>query len=182
MAELLRDAAEDLRGYVTDLRHRLHRRPEIGLQLPETQATVLAELDGLGLEISTGREVSSVTAVLRGVGAAGGEGGRAVLLRGDMDALPVTEESGEDFSSEIDGVMHACGHDLHTAMLVGAARLLSANRDHLDGDVVFMFQPGEDPGQWGARFDPGLIQGPDRSGGRDRDRTADLADPTHRHL
>jgi hippurate hydrolase len=80
-----------------------------------------------------------VTAVLRG-----GRPGPAVLLRGDMDALPVQEETGLDFSSEIDGAMHACGHDLHTAMLVGAARLLSAHRDALAGDVVFMFQPGEE--------------------------------------
>src|SRR3712207_8499143 len=70
--------------------------------------------------------------------------GPAVLLRGDMDALPVQEETGLDFSSEIDGVMHACGHDLHTAMLVGAARLLHAHRAGLAGDVVFMFQPGEE--------------------------------------
>jgi amidohydrolase len=80
-----------------------------------------------------------VTAVLRGP-----SGGPTVLLRGDMDALPVTEASGFDFASEIDGAMHACGHDLHTAMLVGAARLLSAHRDELAGDVVFMFQPGEE--------------------------------------
>src|SRR3954462_1658245 len=121
------------------LRHTLHRRPEVGLRLPQTQETVLQALDGLGLEVSTGRELSSVTAVLRG-----SRPGPAVLLRGDMDALPVQEETGLDFSSEVDGAMHACGHDLHTAMLVGAARLLSAHRDALAGDVVFMFQPGEE--------------------------------------
>jgi hippurate hydrolase len=124
---------------LVELRHTLHRRPEVGLQLPQTQETVLQALDGLGLEVSTGSELSSVTAVLRG-----GRPGPAVLLRGDMDALPVREETGLDFSSEIDGAMHACGHDLHTAMLVGAARLLSAHRDSLAGDVVFMFQPGEE--------------------------------------
>src|SRR3712207_2552617 len=124
---------------LVELRHTLHRRPEVGLQLPQTQETVLQALDGLGLEVSTGTELSSVTAVLRG-----GKPGPAVLLRGDMDALPVQEETGLDFSSEIDGAMHACGHDLHTAMLVGAARLLSAHRDALAGDVVFMFQPGEE--------------------------------------
>src|SRR3712207_6642454 len=70
--------------------------------------------------------------------------GPAVLLRGDMDALPVQEETGLDFASEVDGVMHACGHDLHTAMVVGAARLLHAHKDSLAGDVVFMFQPGEE--------------------------------------
>jgi amidohydrolase len=110
---------------------------------------VLAALDGLPLEITTGSSCSSVTAVLRGTGAAAaaGSGGAprpAVLLRGDMDALPVQEATGVEFTSTIDGAMHACGHDLHVAMLAGAARLLSAHRDALAGDVVFMFQPGEE--------------------------------------
>lgn len=122
------------------LRRRLHRIPEIGLDLPKTQAVVLEALDGLGLEITTGRSLSSVTAVLRG----GGSGGPVVLLRGDMDALPVVEESEEEYVSQHLGAMHACGHDLHTAGLVGAARLLAARRAELAGDVVFMFQPGEE--------------------------------------
>jgi amidohydrolase len=138
-SESLREDAREMHDELVELRHTLHRRPEVGLQLPQTQETVLQALDGLGLEVSTGTELSSVTAVLRG-----GKPGPAVLLRGDMDALPVQEETGLDFSSEIDGAMHACGHDLHTAMLVGAARLLSAHRDALAGDVVFMFQPGEE--------------------------------------
>jgi hippurate hydrolase len=121
------------------LRRELHRIPEIGLHLPRTQEKVLAALDGLPLEVSTGTGLSSVTAVLRG-----GKPGPVVLLRGDMDALPVTEETGEEFSSRHEGAMHACGHDLHTAGLVGAARLLSARKDDLAGDVVFMFQPGEE--------------------------------------
>ncbi|WP_250444939.1 M20 family metallopeptidase [Actinotalea sp. C106] len=128
------------------LRHDLHRIPEIGLDLPLTQARVLEALEGLDLEIITGTAVSSVTAVLRG-----GHPGPAVLLRGDMDALPVTEETGEPFTSEHPGVMHACGHDLHVAGLVGAARLLAARRDEIAGSVVFMFQPGEE-GVHGARY------------------------------
>src|SRR5580693_1101814 len=131
-------------GEITELRHAIHREPEIGLDLPKTQAKVLAALDGLPLEISTGRGLSSVTAVLRG------GPGPVVLLRGDMDALPVTEETGLPYASVIPGVMHACGHDLHTAMLAGAARLLSARQAELDGTVVFMFQPGEE-GYAGAR-------------------------------
>lgn len=122
-----------------ELRRHLHRRPELGLHLPETQETVLAALDGLGLEIHLGTTQSSVTAVLRG-----STPGPAVLLRADMDALPVAEATGVDFASTVDGVMHACGHDLHTAMLVGTARLLATHRDKLVGDVVFMFQPGEE--------------------------------------
>lgn len=96
--------------------------------------------------MTTGRQLSSITAVLRGA-----KPGPVVLLRGDMDALPVTEISDEAFVSGTDGAMHACGHDLHTAGLVGAARLLSARRDELAGDVVFMFQPGEE-GFDGARY------------------------------
>ena len=148
LEDRLRSDVAELQPDVVELRHRLHRRPEIGLDLPETQRAVLAALDGLPLEISTGSSCSSVTAVLRGTGAAGPSGGSqpapVVLLRGDMDALPVQEATGVAFASTIDGAMHACGHDLHTAMLVGAARLLSAHRDALAGDVVFMFQPGEE--------------------------------------
>jgi len=131
-------------GEIAELRHAIHREPEIGLDLPKTQAKVLAALDGLPLEISTGRGLSSVTAVLRG------GPGPVVLLRGDMDALPVTEETRLPYASAIPGVMHACGHDLHTAMLAGAARLLSARRAELPGTVIFMFQPGEE-GHAGAR-------------------------------
>jgi hippurate hydrolase len=144
LQDRLRDDAHELTGDITRLRHQLHRRPEIGLDLPQTQQAVLDALSGLPLEISTGTSCSSVTAVLRGTAGGNGQPAPAVLLRGDMDALPVQEATGVEFSSTIDGAMHACGHDLHTAMLVGAARLLSAHRDELRGDVVFMFQPGEE--------------------------------------
>jgi hippurate hydrolase len=143
--DLLDDAAA-LAPELAALRHDLHRVPEIGLHLPKTQALVLRALKGLGLEISTGRGLSSVVAVLRG-----GSPGPAVLLRGDMDALPVTEDSGEPFTSEHVGTMHACGHDLHVAGLVGAARLLAARREVIAGSVVLMFQPGEE-GNHGARL------------------------------
>ena len=138
----VRDEAARIAGQIAELRHAIHREPEIGLDLPKTQAKVLAALDGLPLEISTGRGLSSVTAVLRG------GPGPVVLLRGDMDALPVTEETGLPYASVIPGAMHACGHDLHTAMLAGAARLLSARQ--VPGTVIFMFQPGEE-GYAGAR-------------------------------
>ena len=135
----LHDDARSLSPDLIRLRHTLHRAPEIGLSLPITQETVLRELDGLGLEVTTGDTLSSVTAVLRGE-----RPGPAVLLRADMDALPVAEATGLAFASQIDGAMHACGHDLHTAMLVGAARLLASNREDVRGDVVLMFQPGEE--------------------------------------
>ncbi|MBV9486682.1 MAG: amidohydrolase [Frankiaceae bacterium] len=149
VAELAADTLEDL----VQLRRALHQTPELGLDLPRTQELVLTALDGLPLEISTGSSLSSVTAVLRG----GGDGSRTVLLRGDMDALPVVERTGLDFASR-SANMHACGHDLHTAMLVGAARVLTAQRADLPGDVVFMFQPGEE-GHDGARHmvDEGVL-------------------------
>jgi amidohydrolase len=134
-----REEAAAIEGELIALRRELHRIPEIGLDLPKTRAAVLAALEGLPLEITLGQTSTAVTAVLRG-----GRPGPVVLLRGDMDALPVTEETGLDFASEHVGTMHACGHDLHTAGLVGAAKLLSAHRDELAGDVVFMFQPGEE--------------------------------------
>jgi amidohydrolase len=149
----IHDDAIKIAADIAELRHAIHREPEIGLDLPLTQAKVLGALDGLPLEISRGQTLSSVTAVLRG-----GLPGQTVLLRGDMDALPVTERTGLPFASQIDGAMHACGHDLHTAMLAGAARLLSARQAELPGNVIFMFQPGEE-GYFGARYmiDEGIL-------------------------
>ena len=141
------DDAVEIAPELRDLRRAIHREPEIGNDLPRTQEKVLAALDGLPFErVTLGQQLSSVTAVLRG-----GRPGPTVLLRGDMDALPVTELTGVPYASKIDGAMHACGHDLHTAMLVGAARLLSARQAELPGSVVFMFQPGEE-GFAGARM------------------------------
>ena len=141
----VRDDAAAIAGDIIGLRHAIHAEPEIGLYLPKTQQKVLVALDGLPLEITTGKQLTSVIAVLRG-----GRPGRTVLLRGDMDALPVAEATGLPFASQIDGAMHACGHDLHTAMLAGAARLLSARQAEIAGNVIFMFQPGEE-GYAGAR-------------------------------
>ncbi|MEV4094526.1 M20 metallopeptidase family protein [Streptosporangium saharense] len=129
---------------LVELRRRLHTIPEVGLHLPDTQAAVLGALEGLDLSVRTGSACTSVVGVLEG-----GRPGPTVLLRADMDALPIREESGEPFAAE-NGSMHACGHDLHMAGLVGAARLLSAVRAELSGTVVFMFQPGEE-GHDGAR-------------------------------
>lgn len=149
----LTEDARELQGDLVELRRSLHREPELGLELPRTQEKVLAALDGLDLELTTGTALSSVTAVLRGRGGPG----RTVLLRGDMDALPVAEQTGLDFGST-NGSMHACGHDLHTTMLVGAAQLLAAHADRLAGEVVLMFQPGEE-GFDGARLmlDEGVL-------------------------
>ncbi len=139
MDEDLARAARELLPEASGIRRRLHRTPEVGIELPRTQATVLDALDGLGLEVRSGDGLSSVTAVLRGT-----RPGPTVLLRADMDALPVHEETGLPYASEVPGAMHACGHDGHMAMLVCAARLLAERRDRLAGTIVFMFQPGEE--------------------------------------
>src|SRR5918999_881235 len=144
-ADLLSAARADADRTV-DLRRRLHRIPEIGLQLPRTQATVLEALADLPIEVTTGTSTTSVVGVLRGA-----RPGPTYLLRADMDALPVQEDTGLPFASEVPGAMHACGHDTHVAMLIGAARLLAERRDEIAGQVVFMLQPGEE-GFHGARF------------------------------
>lgn len=129
------------------LRRALHAEPEVGLDLPDTQRALLRELEGLPLEIVPGRRCSSITAVLRATDRAAADV-PAVLLRADMDALPVSEPAGAEFASRRAGAMHACGHDLHMTMLVGAARMLCERRAELAGDVVLMFQPGEEG--WGG--------------------------------
>jgi amidohydrolase len=142
---------------VVALRRDLHRHPELGLHLPATRHSVTEALGGLPLDITLHRTTSGVAALLTGT-----RPGPTVLLRADMDALPLDEESGDGCASEIDGVMHACGHDGHTAMLVGAARLLATLRDDLAGRVLFMFQPGEENGNRGAlhMLDEGLLDLP----------------------
>jgi hippurate hydrolase len=132
---------------VVALRRAIHADPEIGLDCRRTTAKIRAALEGLPLEYREGPSTSGLVAILRG----GGDNGRAVLLRGDMDALPMQEETGLPFASQVPGAMHACGHDAHSAMLVGAARALCARRESLPGTIVFMFQPGEE-GYHGARF------------------------------
>jgi amidohydrolase len=158
-------AARAILPDVIDLRRRLHRRPEIGLQLPLTQAVVMDGLTKLGLTPQPGGTTTSVVAVIDGV-----RPGPTILLRADMDALPLTEDTALDFASEVPGVMHACGHDTHVAMLLGAARLLVERRADLAGRVLLMFQPGEE-GFHGARsmLDEGLLEeGPHGASGVER--------------
>lgn len=153
-------AREQLAGAVR-LRRTLHRHPEQGNELPVTRETVLEALEGLPLDITLHDTTSGFTALL-----AGDQPGPTVLLRADMDALPLHEDTGLEFSSKDDASMHACGHDTHTAMLVGAARVLADRRGELAGRVLFMFQPGEE-GHHGARFmlDEGLLAVPDLADG-----------------
>lgn len=137
------------------LRRRLHQVPEVGLDLPRTRDLLLSELNDLPLEIHRGTSCTSIVAILRGA-----LPGPTVLLRSDMDALPLVETTGLPYAAEGDA-MHACGHDLHMAALVGAARLLAAEQAAMRGNVLLMFQPGEE-GHGGARamIDDGLLDLP----------------------
>jgi amidohydrolase len=149
---LLQDACA-IADRITALRRAIHSEPELGLQTPKTMAKVRSELADLPLEWREGPSCTGAVAVLNAA-----KSGPSVLLRGDMDALPMPEETGLPFASTVEGRMHACGHDTHTAMLAGAARILAARADALPGEVRFMFQPGEE-GHHGARFmlDDGLL-------------------------
>ena len=150
------DAAQSVQAETIALRRAIHAEPELGLQTPKTMAKVREALAGLPLEWKTGKSTTGAIAVLRGA-----KPGRTVLLRGDMDALPMPEDTDLPFKSTISGTMHACGHDTHTAMLASAARLLCAKRDSLAGTVLFMFQPGEE-GWFGAKLmmEDGLLDNP----------------------
>jgi hippurate hydrolase len=136
---LEREVREGFGEKIVALRREIHREPELGFDTVKTAAKVLAALDGLPLEIQTGVAENGVVATLEGEG-----DGPTVGLRADMDALPIYEETGLPFASETDGKMHACGHDGHTSMLVGAAHALSGMRHRLNGTVRFIFQPAEE--------------------------------------
>ncbi len=135
------------------MRRRLHEWPEIGNELPRTRDEVLSSIEDLPLDVTLHSSTSGVTALLEGT-----RPGPTILLRGDMDALPMPEDTRLDFASRVEGCMHACGHDTHTAMLSTAARVLSERRDEIAGRVLFMFQPGEE-GHHGAKhmLDEGLL-------------------------
>jgi amidohydrolase len=126
------------------LRRKLHAMPEFGLQLPNTLKVILEQIEGLGT-ITTSKQISSAVLHIKG-----SQPGPTVLLRADMDALAVVEDTGLEYAST-NGYMHACGHDLHMAMGVGAAKILASRKDQLKGDVIVFFQPGEE-GHHGADF------------------------------
>jgi hippurate hydrolase len=138
------------------LRRAIHADPELGLDCRRTSARLKEALAGLPFDIRDSQRSSGFIARLDGA-----RPGRTVLLRGDMDALPVLEDTGLGFASKVSGQMHACGHDTHSAMLAGAARILAARRDSFDGTILFMFQPGEE-GHRGAKvmIDEGLLDDP----------------------
>ena len=143
---------------ITALRRDIHREPELGFDTEKTARKVLAALEGLPLEIETGVAENGIVATLRGEG-----DGPTIALRADMDALPIHEETGLPFSSGTSGKMHACGHDGHTSMLVGAAKTLSGMRDRLNGTLKFVFQPAEEGGGGGrVMVEEGVADGIDQ--------------------
>ena len=150
------EGARSLQADTIALRRAIHSEPELGLQTPKTLAKVQEALAGLPLRFRSGPSTTGLIAILEGA-----RPGRTVLLRGDMDALPMPEDTNLDFASTVPGAMHACGHDAHTAMLASAAKLLCARREQLAGRVMFMFQPGEE-GWHGARcmIEDGLLDNP----------------------
>jgi amidohydrolase len=149
--------AESLFDYVVSIRRDLHRHPELGFKETRTAGVVASELRSLGLEIATGVAETGVVALLEGA-----RPGPAILLRFDMDALPIQEETGAEYASQNPGVMHACGHDGHTAIGLTVARLLHAHRQDLAGVVKLVFQPAEE-GLGGAKrmIDEGVLQAPE---------------------
>ena len=157
--EDLLSASKSMDDTTIEIRRAIHAEPELGLELPETQSKILEALTGLGLDITLGESTTSVVAELDS-----GRPGPTVLLRGDMDALPMQEDFVSDFQSKHEQRMHACGHDSHVAMLVSAAHVLAGQRSELTGKVRFMFQPGEE-GHHGAKYmiEEGVCDGVDRA-------------------
>ncbi|WP_238178141.1 M20 metallopeptidase family protein [Paenibacillus contaminans] len=139
MMNELREQAQQLEESLIALRRELHRFPELSFQEFRTASRVTEELQKLGLEVQSGIGGHGVVAELRGR-----YPGPAIAFRADMDALPITEETGLDYASERAGVMHACGHDIHTTVLLGAAMLLAKRREELHGTVRFLFQSAEE--------------------------------------
>ena len=143
---LEKEVRESFGDDIVALRREIHKEPELGFDTEKTAEKVLAALDGLPLEIQTGVAENGIVATLKGEGE-----GPTVALRADMDALPIHEETGLPFASNTEGKMHACGHDGHTAMLLGVARLLAERRAEVRGEIRFIFQHAEELFPGGAQ-------------------------------
>ena len=158
-ADRLKSDADRLADDLVRWRRELHRHPELAFEERRTAAFVESRLRDLGLEVKTGLAETGVVGLLRSEDGHG----PAVLLRADMDALPVQEVEGREYGSEVEGCMHACGHDGHTAILLGTAMALAGVRDRLSGNVRFLFQPAEEGGAGAARMiEAGALEGVSR--------------------
>lgn len=156
----LRSIVEQHKSTVFEYRHALHRIPETAFTERKTAAFVEEQLRKLGLEVETGIAEYGLTALMKGEGPSA-EAGRTLMIRADMDALAVTEETGLPWSSTHEGRMHACGHDGHMAMVLGAALVLDSMKDRLNGRIKFVFQPAEEgPGGAKPMVEAGVMENP----------------------
>lgn len=156
MTNALYAAATELFEYTCDLRRDFHRHPELGYQEHRTADVIVRKLEELDLQITTGVAKTGVVALMKG-----GHPGPTILLRADMDALPIQEETGLEYASETPGVMHACGHDGHIAVLLTVARILNDLKQDLRGSIKFMFQPAEEGGFGAERMiEEGILKDP----------------------
>lgn len=155
-ADQIVNQAKAIQPWIVGLRRQLHQHPELMYEEFETSKLVQQTLTELGIEYQKDLAITGVLASL------GNGDGPCVALRADMDALPIHEQADVDFKSEIDGKMHACGHDCHTAMLLGAARLLKENEELINGTVKFIFQPAEEGGAGGEKMsEQGVLENPE---------------------
>jgi amidohydrolase len=135
---IILDRVKQIEEYVINFRRNLHENPELSGQEYKTQAKIMEEIDKLGIPYKKAGNTSLI-ATLKG-----GRSGKTIALRGDIDALPIKEEADVEYKSQISGVMHACGHDAHAAMLLGAAKILSEMKEEIPGEIRFFFQEGEE--------------------------------------
>ncbi len=155
-AAMLESDVQRIAPLITEIRRTLHAYPEPGFEEEQTARLIVDKLSGLGLEIATGLARTGVVATLKGA-----RPGKTVLVRADMDALPVKEETGAPYASRREGFMHACGHDGHVAVLIGLARLLASKRDRIAGTIKFVFQPAEEgPGGAQPMIAAGVLANP----------------------
>jgi amidohydrolase/hippurate hydrolase len=159
LAARVQKAAQELYPEVVGLRRHIHQHPELSYQEFRTTAFIKTCLSGIGIEAEPQLLETGIVAVLRGAGSPASGERKTVALRADIDALPLQEENSTEYCSTEAGCMHACGHDMHTAMLLGTARILSEMRDELNGDVLLIFQPAEEKAPGGAKpmIDAGLL-------------------------
>ena len=138
-----RELAEKTESYIIEQRRFFHACPELSMQEKETTKAIIAQLEAMGLEVKTFDGYYGCMADI-----VGGQPGKMVALRADIDALPIKEETGLPYASKNEGCMHACGHDCHISMLLGAAKMLTENKDKLKGTVRLIFQPSEEAGSY----------------------------------
>lgn len=153
----IRELAKEQEDYVIRCRRHLHAHPELSTQEVETTRFIKAELESMGIPV---QEFDGITGCVGTI--TGGQPGRTIMLRADIDALPIQENPGKSYCSQNPGVMHACGHDCHTAMLLGAAKILSAHKDEIRGTVKLLFQMAEEIGRRSEEYvTRGALEGVD---------------------